>query len=151
MKKVVLKGRGVLEGIAEGYALVSDEQIVWSHGVEPSKGIIDDKRVKLCGQSIKNKVFVYPYGKGSTSSSTWILETIRCNNAPCAMINKETELIIATGFLYGQLLYDAKIPVVDSLDMDPLEVIETGDFVKVDGYKGIVEVYKNIKENTSNK
>ena len=137
-----MKGRGILEGVAEGYALVSDEQIVWSHGVEPSKGIIDDKKVKLHGESIKNKVFVYPYGKGSTSSSTWILETIRCKNAPCAIVNRETELIITTGFLYGQLLYGVKIPVVDSFEKDPLEIIETGDLVRVDGYKGIVEVYK---------
>ena len=142
MEKIVMKGRGILEGVAEGYALVSDEQIVWSHGVEPSKGIIDDKKVKLHGESIKNKVFVYPYGKGSTSSSTWILETIRCKNAPCAIVNRETELIITTGFLYGQLLYGVKIPVVDSFEKDPLEIIETGDLVRVDGYKGIVEVYK---------
>jgi len=142
MEKIVLKGRGILEGIAEGYALVSDEQIVWSHGVEPSRGIIDDIKVKLHGESIKNKVFVYPYGKGSTSSSTWILETIRCKNAPCAIVNRETELIITTGFLYGQLLYGAKIPVVDSLENDVFETIQTGDLVKVDGYKGIVEVYR---------
>jgi predicted aconitase with swiveling domain len=142
MDKITIKGRGVLGGIAEGEALVSSEQIVWSHGVEPSKGVIDDKKVKLHGQSIKGKVFVYPYGKGSTSSSTWILETIRCGNAPCAIINKETELIITTGFLYGRLLYDKQIPVVDSLEQDPLEVIETGDWVRVDGNQGVIEVRK---------
>ena len=142
MERILMKGRGILEGVAEGYALVSDEQVVWSHGVDPSKGIINDKKVRVHGESIKNKVFVYPYGKGSTSSSTWILETIRCNNAPCAIINRETELIITTGFLYGQLLYGVKIPVVDSLEKDPLTIIETGDLVKVDGYRGVVEVYK---------
>ena len=142
MEKIVMKGRGILEGVAEGYALVSDEQVVWSHGVDPSRGIINDKKVKVHGESIKNKVFVYPYGKGSTSSSTWILETIRCKNAPCAIVNIETELIITTGFLYGQLLYGAKIPIVDSLEKDILVIIETGDLMKVDGYKGIVEVYK---------
>jgi|Deesub1362A_J573_1020465.scaffolds.fasta_scaffold00307_24 hypothetical protein len=142
MGRIVIKGRGIVDGLAEGEALVSLEQIVWSHGVEPSRGIINDKKVRLHGQSIKGKVFVYPYGKGSTSSSTWILETIRCGNAPCAIINRETELIIATGFLYGQLLYGANIPVVDNLEQDPFEVIETGDWVKVDGYQGLVEIHK---------
>ncbi|MBU1155707.1 MAG: DUF126 domain-containing protein [Desulfarculus sp.] len=143
MEKIILKGRGILAGVAEGRALVSDEQIVWSHGVEPWKGVIDDSKVKLHGQSIKGRVFVYPYGKGSTSSSTWILETIRCGNAPAAIINRETELIITTGFLYGQLLYGAAIPVVDQLDQDPLAVIATGDLVRVDGAAGIVEVFKS--------
>ncbi|MCB2190571.1 MAG: DUF126 domain-containing protein [Deltaproteobacteria bacterium] len=137
---MILKGRGILPGVAEGRALVSDEQIVWSHGVEPSQGVIDDRKVKLHGQSIKGKIFVYPYGKGSTSSSTWILETIRCGNAPAAIINRETELIITTGFLYGRLLYEAAIPVVDQLDQDPLAVIKTGDLVRVDGAAGTVEV-----------
>ena len=131
-----------MPGVAQAQALVSDEQIVWSHGVEPWRGVIDDRKVKLHGQSIKGKVFVYPYGKGSTSSSTWILETIRCGNAPAAIINRETELIITTGFLYGQLLYGASIPVVDQLDQDPLAVIATGDLVRVDGAAGIVEIFK---------
>ncbi len=143
MDKIVLRGRGILAGVAEGRALVSDEQIVWSHGVEPWRGVIDDSKVKLNGQSIKGKVFVYPYGKGSTSSSTWILETIRCGNAPAAIINRETELIITTGFLYGQLLYGAAIPVVDHLDQDPLAVIASGDLVRVDGAAGLVEVFKS--------
>lgn len=142
MGKIILKGRGILPGVAEGQALVSGEQIVWSHGVEPSQGIIDDSKVKLHGQSIKGKIFVYPYGKGSTSSSTWILETIRCGNAPAAIINREAELIITTGFLYGQLLYGATIPVVDHLDQDPLAAIATGDTVRVDGATGTVEVFK---------
>jgi len=33
-------------------------------------------------------------------------------------------------------------PSVTDLDQDPLEVIETGDWVKVDGDRGIVEVTK---------
>ncbi|MBU1275803.1 MAG: DUF126 domain-containing protein [Proteobacteria bacterium] len=88
MEKIILRGRGILPGVAQAQALVSDEQIVWSHGVEPWRGVIDDRKVKLHGQSIKGKVSVYPYGKGSTSSSTWILETIRCGNAPAAIINR---------------------------------------------------------------
>ena len=142
MKKIILKGRSILEGTSQGEALVSEEQIVWSHGVDPWKGIIDDQKVKINGKSIKDKIFVYPYGKGSTSSSTWILETIRCGNAPSAIINKETEPIIATGFLYGLLLYNKKIPIIDCLDKETFEIIATGDLVKVDGYKGVVEVFK---------
>lgn len=142
MKKIIFKGRPILEGISQGKALVSNEQIVWSHGVDPWKGTIDDKKVKINGESIRNKIFVYPFGKGSTSSSTWILEAIRCANNPCAIVNKETELIITTGFLYGLLLYNKKIPVVDSLEESFFNIIATGDLVKVDGYQGIVEIFK---------
>ncbi len=140
--KIVLRGRGIVGGVAEGKALVSRDPIVWSHGVDPPTGKIDDVRVYVNGERITDLVFVYPYGKGSTASSTWMLETIRCGNGPLAIINKETEVIIASGAILGEVLYNKKTPVVDRLNRDPLEVIETGDWVKVDGKKGIVEVTK---------
>jgi phosphohistidine swiveling domain-containing protein len=38
-----------------------------------------------------------------------------------------------------------KVPTVTDFDQDPTEVIETGDFVRVDGDKGIIEVYKKSR------
>jgi predicted aconitase with swiveling domain len=35
-----------------------------------------------------------------------------------------------------------RVPSVTDLDRDPLDVIETGDWVVVDGDKGLVEVKK---------
>ena len=137
-----LQGRGVVGGVVTGTAVVSQEPIVWCHGVDPGSGRIVDVRVPICGQSIKDRIFVYPHGKGSTTSSTWLLETIRRGNGPRAIINRETEMIVAAGAVLGELLYQKQTPVVDQLDADPLMVIETGDWVQVDGDRGIVEVVK---------
>ena len=143
-ERIILNGRGLVDGVAEGEALVSKESLVWSHGVDPASGIIDDIRVAVCGECVKDKVLVYPYGKGSTSGATWMLETTRCGNAPKAIINRETELIILTGALLSEALYNVSIPVVDRLDQNPDELIETGDWVRIDGTKGVVEVVKKI-------
>lgn len=140
---IILKGRGLVSGIAEGEALVSKEPLVWSHGVDPATGTIDDKRVQVCGAQVGGKVLVYPYGKGSTSGSTWMLETTRRGHAPMAIINRETELIILTGALLSGAVYGVNIPVVDRLDRDPCTVIENGDWVRVDGERGTVEIYKH--------
>jgi len=35
-----------------------------------------------------------------------------------------------------------KVPLVDKLEKDPFEIIQTGDFVKVDAEKGIVTITK---------
>jgi len=136
------RGRGVVAGVAAGTAIVSLEPIVWCHGVDPGSGRIVDVRVVIRGQSIRDLIFVYPHGKGSTTSSTWMLETIRRGNGPRAIINREAELIVAAGAVLGEMLYQKQTPVVDQLDADPLEVIETGDWVKVDGDQGIVEVVR---------
>ena len=137
-----LRGRGVVGGVATGKAIVSHEPIVWSHGVDPSSGMIVDVAVPIRGQTIKDLIFVYPHGKGSTTSSTWMLETIRRGSGPRAIINRETEMIVAAGAVLGEMLYQRRTPVVDQLDADPLLVIETGDWVMVDGDQGIVEVIK---------
>jgi len=142
MKEINLKGRGLVSGIVEGEALVSKESLVWSHGVDPPSGKINDVRVAVFGECVKDKVLVYPYGKGSTSGATWMLETTRCGNAPKAIINCETELIILTGAVLSEVLYDVTIPVIDRLDQDPINIIETGDWVRVDGKQGVVKVTK---------
>ena len=74
--KLTAYEKGVLDG-AQGEALVSEESLVWSHGVDPSSGKIDDVRVAVHGMNVKDKVLVYPFGKGSTSGATWMLETTR--------------------------------------------------------------------------
>jgi len=38
------------------------------------------------------------------------------------------------------------IPAITGLDQDPLEVIKTGDWVKVDADNGVVEVTRQNKE-----
>ena len=148
-EKIILKGRGLVNGVVEGEALVSKESLVWSHGVDPPSGMIDDTRVAVCGACIKDKILVYPLGKGSTSGATWMLETTRCGNAPKAIINRETELIILTGAILSGVLYNVTIPVADHLDHDPVEIIETGDWVRVDGTQGIVEVIKEHSDATA--
>ncbi len=142
MEKIILKGRKIVGGIVEGQALVSDVALVWSHGVDPATGNIDDVRVPLNGICVKDTVLIYPYGKGSTSTSTWMLETIRCNNAPKAILNMETEGLIAVGSILGKKLYDKVMPIVDRFDKNIIEIVKTGDWVKVDGDRGIIEITK---------
>lgn len=144
-EKIVLKGRPLAGGVVEGEALVSHESLVWSHGVHPPTGEIVDVRVKVCGECVKDKVLVYPFGKGSTASATWILENTRCGNAPKAFLNRETELIILTGAVLSTEFYGVTFPVVDRFDQNPDEIIETGDWVKVDGNTGIIEITKKGK------
>lgn len=142
MEKIILKGRKVVGGVVEGEALVSRDPLVWSHGVDPATGKIDDVRVALNGTKVTDKVLVYPYGKGSTSSSTWMLETFRYNNGPKAILNMETEGMIAIGSILAKKLYGSVAPIVDRFDKDIMDIVETGDWIKVDGENGIVEIIK---------
>ena len=57
-------------------------------------------------------------------------------SAPLAMVFNQMTTKIALGAVV------TRVPAVTELDQDPLTVIETGDWVKVDGDRGVVEITK---------
>ncbi|MDP2932068.1 MAG: DUF126 domain-containing protein [Chloroflexota bacterium] len=142
MEKIVIKGRGITSGVAEGEAMVTKEAFGFSHGLEPYTGRINDEYHEWLGQNARGKVLVFPYGKGSTSGGLYILESVKHGNAPAAVINVEVDPVIAGGFIMAKVLYGKEIPVVDRLERNPTDVIKPGDRVRVDANKGVVEVYR---------
>jgi len=134
--KIVLRGRKVIGGVAEGEAVVTKEAVSFLGGVNPDNGLVVERGHELEGQSITGKIFVFPHGKGSTAGPYIIYAMAKRKTAPVAMINVVAEPIIAVGAAMGN------IPLVDRLDENPLEMISTGDYVKIDGDQGIVEIIK---------
>lgn len=130
---MILRGRKVMGGAAEAEALVSPEPVSFYGGVDPTTGCITEPGHCCCGENITGKVFVFPRGKGSTVGSYVIYRMKKLGTAPAAIVNTETEAIIATGCVISD------IPLVDKLDRDPLQVIETGMRVRVDADQGTVE------------
>ena len=135
-KKIVLRGRKVVGGCAEGEALVTCEHISGWGGIDPMTGTVIETRHELRGVSFKDKVLVFPGAKGSSGWSNAFHMTRLTNSAPRAMVFTQMTTKIALGAVVTHA------PAVTGLDQDPLAVIETGDWVKVDGDRGIVEVTK---------
>jgi hypothetical protein len=135
-KRIVLHGRKVVGGCAEGEAMVTRETISGWGGVNAMEGRIIETRHELRGQSFKDKVLVFRGAKGSSGWSV-VFHTARlAGTAPKAMIFNEMTTKVALGAVV------MRVPSVTDLDANPLEVIETGDWVKVDGDRGIVEIVK---------
>lgn len=131
-----LKGRKVVGGVAEGDAVISREPISFFGGVNPKTGKIIERKHPLEGTVIAGKVLIFPQGKGSTVGSYTLYAMAKNEVAPAAIINIETEPIIAVGCVL------ANIPLIDKLEKDPLQVIKNGDFVRVLADKELVEIRK---------
>ena len=140
MNKLTLKGRGITSGVAEGEAVVTSEPFGFAAGIDPATGEVCDKSHPWLGQNIRAKVLVFPYGKGSTGGGLFALEAAKQGNAPAAVINLESDPVSVGGFILAEILYNKEIPVIDRLERNPIEVIRTGDRVKVDANNGIVEI-----------
>ncbi len=131
---MMLKGRKVVGGVAEGEALVSKDPVSFYGGVDPDTGIVTEPGHACFGKSITGKVFIFPSGKGSTVGSYVIYRMKKQGTAPAAIVNMETEAILATGCVISS------IPLVDKLDSDPIKALKSGMRLRVDGDKGLVEV-----------
>jgi len=133
---VILHGRRVVGGRAEGEALVTHDTVPGWGGVNPMQGVITEVRHELRGVSFANKVLVCRGAKGSSGWSAMFHTARLAGTAPKALVFNEMTTKIALGAVV------MRIPSVTDLDKDPLDVIETGDWVMVDGDRGVVEVQK---------
>ena len=135
-KTIVLRGRKVVGGCAEGEALVTKETISGWGGIDPMTGTVIETHHELCGVSFRDRVLVFPGAKGSSGWSNAFHMTRLAGAAPKAMVFNRMNTKIALGAVVTH------VPTVTELDQDPLAVVETGDWVRVDGDRGIVEVTK---------
>jgi hypothetical protein len=134
--EITLKCHKIIGGYGEGEALVSREPICF-YLTDPKTGVVRERSHELAGKNLAGKVLVFPSGKASSVVQIDGLFKLASHNvAPRALIVKDVEtVLVVSAFL-------VKIPLVDRLEKDPLEIIHTGDFVKVNAEKGIVTITK---------
>ena len=129
-----MKGRPISRGCGQGEALVTNESISFLGSVDPTTGIVVEEKHELKGQCVSGKVLVFPAGKGSTVGSYVMYQLKKNGTAPVAVINRTAEPIVVVGAIISG------IPMVDSTEPDAINTIKTGDNVRVDGTRGVVEI-----------
>ena len=140
MTTFVLRGRKVVGGRAEGEALVTRDRISGWGGIDPRTGTVIETRHELKGVSFAGKILVFPGAKGSSGWSSQFHIARLAGKAPLAMLFNEMTTKIALGAVVSHA------PSVTDFDRDPLQLIENGDWVKVDGDRGRSEERRVGKE-----
>jgi phosphomecalonate degydratase small subunit len=131
---MILQGRGISKGKGRGNVLMSNTPVSFLGGVNPASGTLSDPSMN--NESVKDRVFAFPRGKGSTVGSYVLLEMRKQGTLPAAMVNSTAEPIVATGAVM------AHVPLVDRID---LSLLRNGDLAVVDGNLGRVEL-PEVKE-----
>jgi predicted aconitase with swiveling domain len=131
---IVIRGRSVVPGVAEAQALVTRDRISGWGGVDPRTGTVVETRHELRGQSFAGKVLVFPGAKGSSGWSAQFHVARAMGMAPAAWLFNR----MCTKIALGTVVTHA--PAMTDFDQDPLEIIRTGDWVRVDATAGIVTI-----------
>ena len=138
MAKVVIKGRGVIPGIVQGEALVCPQSITGWGGIDPQTGAIKEYENVNKGKSIKGKILVLSGSKGSNGWSCYFGAARVAGAAPKGWMFTRID---ASAGVASTVMQIPTIVDFES-DQDPCKVIENGDWVKMNGDTGEVEIQK---------
>ncbi len=120
--------RLLLEGNPEAEALVSDTPLSFWGGVDTATGRIQDIHHDLCGEILTGKILCIPYDRGSCSGSGILIEMVRRQTAPAAILCLEAEPVLALGPLIGEKMYGRGMALRNILPED-YQKLSTGDII----------------------
>jgi len=119
MKKIIVKGK------AKGVILKSKNPINFLGSVDKKSGVIHNEKYDIFNKSIKDSVFVFPHGVGSSVGAYTIFSLKSNNTAPVAMICQKADLTVASGCAL------ADIPMI-IVSNDEFDSIEDGKEIQID-------------------
>jgi uncharacterized protein len=126
-----IDGRPLVDGEAEGEALVLDAPLSFWGGYDPTDGRIIDRTHPQRGETAAGRVLVLPAGRGSSSSSSVLAEAIRLGTAPAGIVLGVADPILVVGALVARELYAITVPVV-VVDAGALGQIRTGNRLSIE-------------------
>ena len=124
--------------VVEGEALVSEEGFSPRYDLDRWSGLITKPGHRLEGSSIVDKVCFFPTAKGGIAAG-WAFYDIRAKGiAPKALLFGVTNPVMVQGAVFSG------ITITEGFDRAPREVVKTGDRVRVDPSRKVVEVLARV-------
>ena len=120
--------------VVEGEAVVSEEGFSPRYDLDRWTGMITKPGHKLEGTSIVDKICFFPTAKGGIAAGWAFYDSKWKKIAPKAFIFGVTNPVMVQGAIF------AGIPITEGWSPHPREVVKTGDWVRVDPERKIIEV-----------
>lgn len=121
------RGQAYAAGTADAPALVLREPLSFWGGIDSGSGTIIDRSHPDLGACVATRVLVMPGGRGSSSSSSVLAETLRRGTGPAAILLSRPDPILTVGALVAESLYGIRCAIV----VCACDGLATGDRVRV--------------------
>ena len=131
MAERVIAGRAVVDGAAEGEALVTRDALSFWGGYDFRTGEIIDRHHPLAGVRAAGRILAVPFSKGSSTTTAVLLEAVREGTAPAAIITTGVDSFFALASIVADVMYGKSFPViaVDAVDFGRLQ---TGELLTIE-------------------
>ena len=119
----------LLAGTPKATAMVSKIPLSFWGGVDVATGKIQDIHHDLCGETLTGKILCIPYDRGSCSGSGVLIEMVKRQTAPAAIICIEAEPVLALGPMIGEIMYGRGM-ALRTVSEEDFNKISNGDFLE---------------------
>ncbi len=136
----LITGVTLAPGVASGQRLLLPEPLSFWGGFDPVRGVIIDRWHPCVGQCVAGRVMLMPGGRGSSSGSASLAESLRRGVGPAAILLLRRDPIVIVGALVAAELYALQCPVVLVERWDALaaarwlEIRADGDGAEIDAH-----------------
>jgi predicted aconitase with swiveling domain len=127
----VIAGRPVVEGEAEGEALVTHDALSFWGGYDFRTGDIIDKHHPLVGVRAAGRILAVPFSKGSSTTTAVLLEAVRAGTAPAAILTTGADSFFALASIVADVMYGKSFPVI-ALEANDFARLRTGERLVVE-------------------
>jgi uncharacterized protein len=134
--EIAIQGSQGSTGKSEGEVLVCSKPFEFGDA-DPKTGIINIPGHELEGQTVKDKIVIFPCGCGATTEEWSLYVLKKFGTAPKAVVTMSSYPCACIGGII------AGIPMVSGFDENLLRIVQNGDWASIDAEKRIVRVTKN--------
>jgi predicted aconitase with swiveling domain len=135
MSGLTIKCKGIVKGVAEGEAVVMNHAFAFMGDVDMDTSEIIAQGHEHQGVPIAGKILIYPETKGSSGGCVVLNVLARQGKHPAAIVNLK---MADYNLVEGAIL--ANVPLVCQPDRNPIELIKSGERVRVDAENGVITV-----------
>ena len=114
-------------------------------GIDVDTGNIIDHSHPDLGKNITGRILVMPGGRGSSSASSVLAETIRRATGPAGIILATADPILTVGALVAESLYGLRCPLV----VCSIDDLVTGDRLRIHAMEAVAFVVQSPRRRPS--
>lgn len=126
----VIQSTPLVGGAIEGEVIVSAEPLSFWGGYDYATGEIIDRRHPLSGQIVAGKILAIPATRGSSTTTSVLLEAVKAGTAPAALVTTGTDPFFALASIVADEMYNQPIPLF-SLERSDFRSLRTGQWLQI--------------------
>lgn len=128
----------IVKGFAEGEALISNTPINFLTMIDAENGEIKELNHYLCGKTLRNKIFVFPYSVGSSVGAYVLYSLKKKSVAPLAVVcSSKMDITTASACAISN------IPAVHLTHTSSIDALRNSRALNVDGEREQILIYPN--------